>query len=73
MKDPNAIWVWAVALGLLFITVPYLFAGSFAPLIWGLPLWFIVSLASALILAVFTVLIIRRRWSLAKHILDEKE
>lgn len=72
-KDPNALWVWAVILGLVFVTVPYFFTDSSERLVWGLPLWFIVSLVSALLLAVVTALVIRFRWSLAKSILGEEE
>jgi membrane protein YdbS with pleckstrin-like domain len=63
MKDPNAFWVWAVIIALLFLIVPYFFARS-TVVIWGLPLWFLVSSAAAVVLAVFTAIIIWFRWSL---------
>lgn len=72
MKDPNAPWVWAVVAALLFLIVPYFLAGS-ATLVWGLPVWFLVSSAAAVVLAVVTAVVISRRWSLASRTLGEKE
>ena len=72
MKDPNSFWVWAVVAALLFLIVPYLFGRS-SVLIWGLPLWFVVSAGAAVFLAVFTAVVICSRWSLVKSALHEDE
>ena len=72
MKDPNSFRVWAIIIALLFVIVPYFFVGS-TVLLWGLPLWFLVSVASAVVLAVLTAVIICSRWSLAKSVLNKEE
>ena len=72
MKDPNAWWVCAVIAALLFVIVPYFFAGSTA-LVWGVPVWFVVCAGAAVLLAVFTAVVINRRWNLARRALGERE
>ena len=57
---------------LLFLIVPYLFAGSTA-LVWGVPLWFVVCVGAAAFLAVFTAAVIHRRWNLANRTLGERD
>ena len=73
IKEPLQAWIWIIFSILLFFTVPYFFAGTYEPLIFGLPLWFLICLAvSALVLA-FTGYVILRQWRLAGAILEGEE
>lgn len=72
-REPAQLWIWAIITVLLFLCVPYFFAGTYEPLILGIPLWFLAVLAAALALTAFTVYIVLRQWRLATTILGEKE
>lgn len=72
-KEPAQLWIWAIIIVLIFLCVPYFFAGTYEPLILGIPLWFITVLAAAFALTAFTVYIVLRQWRLAAPILGEKE
>ncbi len=73
MKEPLQAWIWITFSILFFFTVPYFFAGTYEPLIFGLPLWFLICLAvSALVLA-FTGYVILSQWRLAGAILEGEE
>lgn len=73
MKDLAHFWIWATIGLFLFFCVPYFFAGAYEPLVLGVPLWFLSTLAAALGLTGFTVYIILRHWRLASLVLGEKE
>jgi hypothetical protein len=72
-KEPAQFWIWAIIAVLLFLCVPYFFAGTYEPLIFGIPLWFLLVLVATLALTAFTVYIVLRQWRLAATILGEKE
>ncbi len=72
-KEPAQLWIWAIITVLIFLCVPFFFAGTYEPLILGIPLWFITVLVAALVLTAFTVYIVLRQWRLAATILGEKE
>lgn len=73
MKDLSSPWIWCTIGVLLFCCVPFFFAGSYEPLVFGAPLWFVVVLLASLGLTGFTLYIILRHWRLAAVILGEKE
>jgi hypothetical protein len=72
-KEPAQAWVWVTIAVLLFLCVPYFFAGTYEPLVFGIPLWFLTALAASLGLTGFTVYVILRRWRLAAAVLGEEE
>jgi len=73
MKDLAHPWIWLTTALLLFFCVPYFFAGTYEPLWFGAPLWFLSVLAASLGLTGFTIYLILRRWRLAAVVLGEKE
>ena len=73
MKDLSPPWIWLVILLLMFFCVPYLFVGTYEPLVLGMPLWFLSVLVASCGLTGFTLYIILRHWRLAAVILGEKE
>jgi hypothetical protein len=72
-KEPTQLWIWTIVALLIFFCVPYFFVGTYEPLVFGIPLWFLSVLASALALTGFTVYIVLRQWRLAGTILAEEE
>ncbi len=72
-KEPAQLWIWLTITVLVFFCVPYFFAGTYEPLIFGIPLWFLTVLIAALALIAFTVYIVLRQWRLAATILGEEE
>jgi hypothetical protein len=72
-KEPAQLWIWAIIATLIFLCVPFFFAGTYEPLVLGIPLWFLTVLAAALALTAFTVYIVLRQWRLAVTILGENE
>jgi hypothetical protein len=72
-REPAQLWIWAIIAVLLFLCVPYFFAGTYEPLLLGIPLWFLSVLAAALALTGFTVYIVLRQWRLAETTLGENE
>lgn len=73
MKDLAHPWIWLIVCLLLFFCVPYFFAGTYEPLVWGAPLWFLSVLTASVGLTGFTMYLILRQWRLAVFLLDEKE
>jgi hypothetical protein len=73
MKDLSPPWIWLVACLLLFFCVPYFFAGTYEPLVFGAPLWFLSVLAASVGLTGFAIYLILRHWRLAAILLNEKE
>lgn len=73
LKEPVRLWIWVTLGVLLFLCVPYFFAGSYAPLVFGIPLWFLTVLAASLALTGFTMYVVLRQWRLAATILREEE
>lgn len=53
MKEPLQAWIWIIVSLLLFFTVPYFFAGTHEPLVFGLPLWFLVCVVASALVVVF--------------------
>jgi hypothetical protein len=72
-KEPVRLWIWGIIALLLFFCVPYFFVGTYEPLVFGIPLWFLTVLVAALALTAFTVYIVLRQWRLAETTLGEKE
>lgn len=72
-REPARLWVWAVVALLLFFCVPYFFAGTYEPLVFGIPLWFLTVLGAALALTVFTVYVVLCQWRVAETVLGEEE
>ena len=54
LKEPARLWIWVTIGLLIFLCVPYFFAGSYEPLVFGIPLWFLTVLAASLALTGFT-------------------
>lgn len=73
MKEPLQPWIWTTIAILIFLCVPYFFAGTYEPLVCGLPLWFVVALFAALLLTGFTLYIVVCQWRLAAVVLEEEE
>ena len=71
LREPAHVWIWATFIILLFICVPYGFVGTYQPLVFGLPLWFLVTLLGSFFLGGFTMYVAVRHWRLAAVILDE--
>lgn len=72
-KEPAQLWIWTIIALLIFFCVPYFFAGTYEPLVFGIPLWFLTVLAAAFVLTAFTVYIVLRQWRLAETTLGEEE
>lgn len=72
-KEPAQWWIWAIVALLTFLCVPYFFAGTYEPLVFGIPLWFLTALTAAFALTVFTVYVVLYQWRLAETTLGEKE
>jgi hypothetical protein len=73
VKEPARLWIWTTIGLLIFFCVPYFFAGTYEPLVLGVPLWFLTVLAASLALTSFTVYVVLRQWRLAETILHEEE
>ncbi len=73
MKDLAHLWIWLTILVLVFFCIPYFFAGTYEPLVFGVPLWFLTILAASLGLIAFALYIILHHWRLAATILGEKD
>jgi hypothetical protein len=72
-KEPAQLWIWATIALLVFLCVPYFFAGTYEPLVFGIPLWFLTVLIAALALTGFTVYVVLCQWRLAATTLGENE
>ncbi len=72
-KEPAQLWIWTIVFLLIFFCVPYFFIGTYEPLVFGVPLWFLTVLIAALALTAFTVYIVLRQWRLAATTLGEEE
>ena len=73
LKEPLHAWIWITFSLLLFFTVPFFFAGTYTPLVFGLPVWFLSSLAASVCVVVFAGYVILRHWRLAGAILEGEE
>lgn len=73
MKEPLQAWIWIIVSLLLFFTVPYFFAGTHEPLVFGLPLWFLVCLVASALVVVFAGYVILCQWRLAGAVLEDEE
>ncbi|MGE0679601.1 MAG: hypothetical protein AB7P69_01655 [Candidatus Binatia bacterium] len=73
MKDLSHPWIWLVVFFLLFSCVPYFFVGTYEPLVFGAPLWFLSVLVASLSLTGFAIYLVFRHWRLAAILLNEKE
>lgn len=71
MKEPARVWIWGIFVVLLFLCVPYGFVGRYDPLIFGIPLWFLLTLGASFVLSGFTIYVVLCHWRLAPFILDE--
>jgi len=67
MKEPAQTWIWVMAAIILFLCVPYLFAGTYEPLVLGLSLWFLTVIAASLVLIGSTLYVVLREWRLARN------
>lgn len=72
-KEPVRWWIWTTIAILLFFCVPYFFVGTYEPLVFGIPLWFLTVLVASLALTGFTTYVVVRQWRLAAIILHEEE
>ena len=72
LREPARAWIWITFVVLLFICVPYGFVGTYQPLVFGLPLWFLVTLLGSFLLGGFTMYVAVRHWRLAAFIIDEE-
>ena len=73
IKEPLQAWIWITFSILLFFTVPFFFAGAYEPFVFGLPLWFLSSLAASVLVVAFAGYVILRHWRLAGAILEGEE
>lgn len=53
---------WLAVFGLLFVVVPYFFAGSSEPRVAGLPLWFHFSVLATVIITALSMWRIWKHW-----------
>ncbi len=59
-------WLWVTFVLLILAMAPwYLPEGATAPLVFGLPYWFVISIAATLAFAAVTSWTCLRRWNLA--------
>ena len=67
--EPRKIrYIWLVYLLLYALAIPWYWPEGYrGPLILGFPLWVAVSLGGVLLLAVWTVWVIRRYWIMAQE------
>lgn len=72
-KEPAQIWIWVTVAVMLFLCVPYFFIGTYEPLVFGIPLWFLTVLAASLVLIGFILYVALREWRLAAAVLGEEE
>ncbi len=72
-QEPSSAWIWIAFFLLASLSVPFLFAGQVEPLLFNIPLWFLLSLLCYLLIATLVAYVIVRRWSLAEPILGEEE
>lgn len=65
IREPRAQpWIWAVYVALFGVSVPwYLPADGPLRLWFGLPHWVVISVATSLGVALFTVFVVTRYWS----------
>jgi len=63
-REPGNALFWIIILSLLFVVVPYFYAGSSQPRIAGLPLWFYLSVLATLTITVLSVWRIWKHWRL---------
>jgi hypothetical protein len=73
IKEPLQAWIWITFSFLLFFSVPFFFAGTYEPLVFGLPLWFLSCLAACVLVVTFAGYVIVRHWHLAAAILEGEE
>ncbi len=64
-REPTCFWIGGAFFLLTFFSVPFMFAGHTRPLIFGIPLWFLISLVCYFLMAALVAYVIMRRWSLA--------
>ena len=64
MHDPNTRRLWLTLGALTVLCVPYPFVGAAEPLVFGLPLWFWVTITATVALVVVTIRALRR-WNLS--------
>ncbi|MCB0669866.1 MAG: hypothetical protein KDC80_28770 [Saprospiraceae bacterium] len=58
------VWAWIIYLILFAFSIPWYFSnGRGMHLIYGLPLWLICSISAVILMAIFTVWIIRKYWT----------
>ncbi len=64
VREPRKVrWVWLVYALLYAVAIPWYWPANFhGPLVGGFPLWVAVSLASVVLLAVWTAWVILRYW-----------
>ncbi len=56
-------WIWIVYVALFVLSIPWYLPGESPPSIWlGLPYWVWISLSVTLVIALFTVFVIRCYW-----------
>ena len=63
MPDQNTTGLWIGIGALVVLCVPYPFAGRADPLVLGVPLWFLITVAASVALVALTIHGIRR-WNL---------
>ncbi len=73
MREPARAWIGIAFAILLFLCIPYPFAGTYTPVVDGLPLWFLTVLAASLGLVGLTIYVVVRHWHLAAIALGEKD
>lgn len=71
LREPVGLLYWVFVLLFTILSVPFVFAGTYQPLILGVPLWFLIEILNCILLALFTVYMVQKRWSLAETILGE--
>jgi hypothetical protein len=64
MHDPNTRRLWLTLGMFTLLCVPYPFVGKAEPLVFGLPLWFWVTITASVALVVVTIRALRR-WNLS--------
>ncbi|WP_213950862.1 hypothetical protein [Tepidanaerobacter syntrophicus] len=72
MKEPMRLWIIITWIILVILAIPWFYpTGSYEPLIWGIPYWFLISLIALIILESFEYYVVTKQWDVERHVLKE--
>lgn len=72
MKEPMQLWIIITWIILVILAIPWFYPiGSYEPLVWGIPYWFLISLIALIILESFEYYVVNKQWDVERHVLKE--